>query len=82
MLFGYEYVPGFRKSVQSVPVTNESFYKLVDSLNKKYTPESFKDILNSGTFYKLTYKSNFQSQIDGSNLTNYGYLIEKFIKNV
>ena len=78
MLFGYENVPAFRKSVQSVPAMNQKFLGLERNFSDEYKPEKFNTLLNSSVFFKLSYKKQFKSQINGSILTNYGYFLEHF----
>lgn len=78
MLFGCEYIPEFRKSVQSVPVTFQRFLDMHHKFADKYSPESFEKILNSSKFHKLSYKFKFSKKINNTVFTNFGYFIDHY----
>lgn len=78
MLFGYNYIPSFRRIIEGVPLSND-VYDLINVANKIYTEKMFDDVMKKNNFFKMSWKKEFTNQINGKK-TIFGYLEEKFLK--
>lgn len=77
ILFGYEYIPAFRRSIQLIRFMHQKFLLLERTFSDVYSNETFNSILNSSNFFKLSYKKGFPTKVNES-ITNYGYFLEHY----
>ena len=79
MRFGFDYIPAFRRTVESVPLSND-VYELVDNANEVYSKKKLDRILSKSLFFKMSWKKEFFDDIYRKK-TIYGHLVDMFLKN-
>lgn len=77
-LLGYDYIPSFRRAVQSVPYNNHKVLKMWPRLNNSYSPRQLDFLLSDSALFKLSYKQPLRKTI-GDSKTLYGHLYEKYL---
>ena len=55
------------------PITDQKFLAMERKFSDKYTPESFESLLNSSSFFKLSYKKQFSLKTYYNESTNFKY---------
>jgi hypothetical protein len=73
--FGYKKIPAIKKLIDSVPKNNENINELRRRFEEPYDEKSYRELLDSAAFFKLTYKTEFRTEIDGKK-TVYGHWLE------
>lgn len=71
----YEELPECRELLDSVPVNNKMIESLRPLLNKVWSPSVLSDLTADTTFFKLTWKQNFEKTVSGCE-TVYGHLVK------
>lgn len=71
-LFGYDYIPAFRRMIESVPLSND-VYDLFNSANDQFSQKKFNFIMEQSLFFKMSWKKEFIEEENGHK-TIYGYL--------
>lgn len=80
MHFGFDYIPAFRRIVESVPLSND-VYELINSVNSVYSKDKLKSVMKKSIFFKMSWKKEFMNEINGKK-TIYGYLEDKLLKYI
>lgn len=72
--FGYQSVPAIADLIDAVPLNNEGIKELDKHFSDEYSEELLKSILGSSVFFKLNWKRNYKTEINGRK-TIYEYFM-------
>lgn len=57
--------PQYKALIQNIPIQNEGLHELRSLLNTKYNPEKFFPLANNNVCFKLSYKMEWKTEVDG-----------------
>lgn len=75
-IIGYDFIPAFNRLIQKVPLNNGGVHQLYNHINEQYSENLFNEIWSSSGFFKLTWKKEIKSSVNGKK-TIFGHLEEK-----
>lgn len=74
---GWEGIPAIRSAIDAVEPGNENIWLLAKHLNDAYAPETFRALLDSNDFFKLSYKGELNTATPDGKKTVYAHLLER-----
>jgi len=79
----YDTLSDIRIMIDSVPGNNPKVHEFHHRLNPnfEFNKTLFDDLCSTTYFHKLNWKEEFKLHTSNGKLTNYGYIIEKFVNS-
>jgi hypothetical protein len=74
----YDFFPQIRKMMDNVPLNNPYVYAIQNNMHHRFDAGIYDEIVKNTTFNKLTWKERCIPVLPDSDLTFYGYILDKF----
>lgn len=82
LLCGYNNIPAVRSAIDSVENNDQEIFTLYGLLNKPYDSGQIDRLFEKNRIHKLSYKETLNKTDENGQQTVYGYLAEKYLKEV
>lgn len=73
----YSEIPEVRRQIDAVPPGNENVWKMWQQRNTVYDPASYRELLSSNDFFKLSYNGQLDMETEDGRKTVYAHILEE-----